>query len=1046
LFLSAEFSTSIKDNDPYLGILSLAAMFDGEVNFDWLLELEAGKASQIFSALEFGIKKKWLRSADNAFFHFVDSVQKQSLQDRLSHEEKKRLHRQIANLLLRELPSQPQSLGSIIPHLLFIPNDLEGCRLLIEGGKLAEKEFKYDEANKYYEKAVTDLRKLHGKDVDTLFIHAVLLYSRFCGNEIGTDNTISVLMEAVDKAQSNNIQDYMSLLELQVAKNEWIRSRFHIAKLHFEKGLTSAQLTNDNKLQQSIATFYIFFHYWMGQYREAVNQYEMFAPDIENFPDNSLPLLASLTSGVCYSFCGQTSQGLGMLNAIRLHSRKIGNLYVSGHAGIAIGELLIDIQHYEDGSKCLKTALKETEKSHNLFAYLAGLVLLGYAHYKMNDLKKAFCYISEYVELSERVQIFMRNGCDILEIAWAIEEGAFPRHEGIDVGREIELAFQGGNVFMKGLAYRYQALLKRKQGAPTSEIINSLKNSIRYLTESGHQLQLANAQIELTREYLRLGRKKTASKLAQQTVKILSAFNDNPIPPDIRTLAGKSNHGEDLLTEILRLGQELVTIRESKDLFRQIISIVNRITGAERGAIFLIENGKLEAPVLRAAKNLTARDINTSPFQASMQVIKQTVKTGKGRIVHWGVQGDSISLESAAIRSCVCVPMRIRDKNIGVLYHDNRAFRIGSQESDLEILNYFAAQAAIAVDNAEAWRALNELYDKKQREKEYYEREYLDNIHFENFVGKSSGIRHIFAQIEQVADTDATVLILGETGVGKELVARSIHDRSPRHDKPFIAVHCSSFPSGLISSELFGHERGAFTGAVTKQLGRFELANHGTLFLDEIGDISLDVQVKLLRVLQSGEFERVGGHETHRSDFRLITATNRDLRKEIQDGRFREDLYYRLNVFPIHVIPLRERREDIPLLVQYFLQKFAQKFRSSHEKIPPEEMGKLMNYNWPGNVRELQNVIERAVILSKGADFRIPSLANTETESSHDTDALTLETIERNHILRILEKTHGKVSGPAGAAEILAVAPSTLNSRMKKLGIKRVSLPRASFK
>ena len=524
---------------------------------------------------------------------------------------------------------------------------------------------------------------------------------------------------------------------------------------------------------------------------------------------------------------------------------------------------------------------------------------------------------------------------------------------------------------------------------------------------------------------------------AETAARVLYSFNDALVPDDIRPLVKDLRYGKNLLEEILRLSQELTTIRDYRDLSRRIISTINRITGAERGAIFLVENDARKNIVLRAAKNLTGEDISDPGFQMSLRLIDETIKSGKGRIRELDIRNEPGSAGVDSIRSCICVPMTIRNKTVGVLYHDNRLFCSAFKESDLDILNYFAAQAAIAIDNADAWKALNDLYEKQAIEKQYYEKEYLETIHFEDFIGKSPAIMKVFSQVDQVAETDATVLILGETGVGKELVARSIHRHSPRNGKPFIRVHCSALSESLISSELFGHEKGAFTGATTRHMGRFELANGGTIFLDEIGDISMETQVRLLRVLQSGEFERVGGHETLRSDFRLLAATNRDLAKEVEIGRFRQDLYYRLNVFPINVPSLRERKEDIPLLVHYFLTLYAQKFNKPLENITHQEMEKLLFYEWPGNVRELENVIERGVILSSGPCFHVPELEHKSSLASQATPFPSLKEQERNFIISALRETQGKVTGPGGAADLLDIHPNTLFSKMKKLGIKR---------
>ena len=379
--------------------------------------------------------------------------------------------------------------------------------------------------------------------------------------------------------------------------------------------------------------------------------------------------------------------------------------------------------------------------------------------------------------------------------------------------------------------------------------------------------------------------------------------------------------------------------------------------------------------------------------------------------------------------------MTLRDEVIGVLYHDNRLFRSAFDENDLEVLDYFAAQAAIAMDNARAYETLQNMYQRQKEEKQYFEEQFLESLDFEDIVGKSAAIRQVFAQIDSVAATDATVLISGETGVGKELVARAIHRNSLRHNGPFIRVNCSAFSEQLISSELFGHEKGAFTGATHKRIGRFELAHGGTIFLDEIGDIPLEVQVRLLQVLQNKEFERVGGQETLYSDFRLMAATNRDVQVEVETHRFRKDLFYRLNVFPIHVPPLRERKEDVPLLAYHFLVDYAKKLSKKIERIPHVEMQKLLDYDWPGNVRELKNVIERGVILCQGPFYQVPDSGLTAGALSTVQKEMSLEENERAHIGRVLDMTGGKVRGRDGAAEILNINPSTLYSRMKKLGI-----------
>jgi PAS domain S-box-containing protein len=343
--------------------------------------------------------------------------------------------------------------------------------------------------------------------------------------------------------------------------------------------------------------------------------------------------------------------------------------------------------------------------------------------------------------------------------------------------------------------------------------------------------------------------------------------------------------------------------------------------------------------------------------------------------------------------------------------------------------------------------ALVEIRDLKERleEENIYLKEEISEVKgFDEIVGKSDALKYVLMRVEQVAKTDATVLLQGETGVGKELIAQAIHENSSRSDQPHVKVNCATLPEALVESELFGHEKGAFTGADRQRKGRFELADGGTIFLDEVGELPPGTQVKLLRVLQEGEFERVGGSNTIKVDVRVIAATNRNLHEETAAGRFRQDLFYRLNVYPITIPPLRQRREDIPLLVSHYAREIGERLGKTIREVPASVMRAFTEYNWPGNIRELQNVIERAVIVSADGVLRLPeplyqaSTARTAEASGDSTPVSTLNEAERDHILRALEATGWRIQGPKGAAAMLKLHPSTLRFRMKRLGVTRV--------
>jgi len=394
------------------------------------------------------------------------------------------------------------------------------------------------------------------------------------------------------------------------------------------------------------------------------------------------------------------------------------------------------------------------------------------------------------------------------------------------------------------------------------------------------------------------------------------------------------------------------------------------------------------------------------------------------------------AMQKKGVQSFCGFPLTVAGRRLGAIGFCS-ARKAAYDERDVEFLSHLAQQVAVAVDNALAHEESAQLRDKLAKEKLYLEEEIKTEYNFEEIIGDSQALKRVLKQVETVAATDTTVLILGETGSGKELVARAVHNLSRRRERTFVKLNCAAIPTGLLESELFGHEKGAFTGAIATKIGRFELADGGTLFLDEVGEIPLELQVKLLRVLQEQEFERLGSTRTIRVNVRVIAATNRNLEEMVEDHQFRSDLYYRLKVFPITVPPLRERPEDISLLVRHFVNKFARRMNKQIETIPIEAMKALQAYPWPGNVRELENFLERAVILSQTSDLFVLISELQRPSLTGGPAAVTLEDAERQHILKALRESKWTVSGPTGAAARLGMKRTTLISKMQKLGITR---------
>jgi formate hydrogenlyase transcriptional activator len=395
------------------------------------------------------------------------------------------------------------------------------------------------------------------------------------------------------------------------------------------------------------------------------------------------------------------------------------------------------------------------------------------------------------------------------------------------------------------------------------------------------------------------------------------------------------------------------------------------------------------------------------------------------------------TLRAESVRSMAVTPLATATGPLGLLAIGSRKLHAFGQE-DLDLLTQISIQISLAMDNALAYGRVNASAARLEEERLYLESEITSEHNFEEIVGKSAALRRVLDQISIVAPTGSTVLLHGETGTGKELFARAIHNRSPRRKRTFVRLNCAAIPSGLVESELFGHEKGAFTGALIQKRGRFELADQGSLFLDEIGDISLDLQPKLLRALQEQEFERLGSTRTIHVDVRLIAATHRNLQSMIRDNQFREDLFYRLNVFPIEIPPLRERREDISLLVHYFVLRASRQMQKRIRSVPKQAMEALANADWPGNIRELENFIERCVILTPGEELNVPraELKRTTTRS-FASGAATFEQAERQVIIDALKAASGKISGRGGAAERLGLKRTTLQNKMRKLNISR---------
>ena len=604
-------------------------------------------------------------------------------------------------------------------------------------------------------------------------------------------------------------------------------------------------------------------------------------------------------------------------------------------------------------------------------------------------------------------------------LLWLEQRGVVP--EDMNLERELAKLLETPNEGLHGIAHRFLALLKRRAAEDGDE--QAMREVDEHLAESETLLRGIGGLPELVRvlqerasweeSWGRFDRAATARGEAEE---ILERIDSNVQCCDASSF----------VRTVIELGR-LTSLRPGEGMWGELAARLCAALGVERA---VIAEGE-EPPQILAARGGDEAWIATV---RGVLARKPPVETGlilppEGELM------PGIEARTALVRF-----MAEGSGRRGALVIENRHSR-ALDNPDPHLLALLGRQLGVIVDNLALRQDLVDVRQRLEQETRYYRENGAASRRTDAIIGDGPVIRRVHDDVARVAPTDTTVLLFGETGVGKELFAREIHNQSARRDAPFVAVHIAALASGLVASALFGHERGAFTGAVSQAQGRFELANRGTLFLDEIGELGSEEQVRLLRVLQEGTFERVGGNRTLRSDFRLIVATNRDLEAEVRAGRFRQDLYYRLNVFPIRVPPLRERVGDIPTMALYFMERSSRRIGRSFEGISEADMERLSSYAWPGNVRELMHFIERAAVLSDGPRLRIPPLvAGVEQAPQAQPGAATAELVslaeaERRHVRRVLHHVRGRVTGAGGAAEILGLKPSTLNFRIRKLGL-----------
>ena len=874
-------------------------------------------------------------------------------------------------------------------------------------------------------------------NTDAIFVKSCIqlcYLSDFFGRYLGLlPRTLKRAIQATDRLGDKRSK---ALLNFHLGFYNFTFGRTSEALQNLEMGrLIFEELGDEDMLIQS-AGFMGLYYFIQGLNKSAV---EMFEKTELYFHSHAGFLYFPIFMAHSAAYTGHFDRAIGCIDYFYHLAQRMGRESISASYRATLGELLLATHKYEIAKLHLSGALESSYASKNEFAAHCAESGLAFYYYNSNNLSMATEYLDRVYSrmIKSRITILSMTPW-LLQMVYDVEKQGYNPPSGFGYQQLIEKLMKEKNTHLKGISLRLKAKDLSDTGGPKEIITKLLYESESCLKVSCDPIQLAKTQLEIARLKVNDGNINDARLLAMKARLSLSGHWEFIFPDDLRFLLEKGNNevnithfGNGFIEDFINMLSKLPYHYDIDRSISNILAFTNRAFRAERGAILWIDSIRKKTLKPRACKNMSASDFYSTSFRSNMAaIIKCQAESRPILINNKSIKNSSNQLVPL---SAICLPISINGACQGVLYHDNtyleNYFELLTKKN-LELVSGHLERYFIrcfefnkAIEKTKKTVAREAILSHKSVDGE--------------LVASCQSMMDLLDQADRVAAAESTVLVMGETGVGKELLAKRIHMMSSRASAPFITVDSTTIPENLVESELFGHEKGAFTGADRQKIGRLELADNGTLFIDEVGELPKATQAKLLRVLQEKTFIRVGGTLPISSDFRLVVATNRNLEEEVRKKNFREDLFFRLNTVPLTLPPLRERGKDIVELARYFLKQFATKYQRDHLFISPEEEKRLSLYHWPGNIRELEHVIERSVILSKGDQIEINIAATPKPTFIDDTSELiTLDELQRRYILHVLKKTGGKIYGHGAAAEILGINRGTLYSRMKKLGIK----------
>ncbi len=904
-----------------------------------------------------------------------------------------------------------------------------------------KKEIRMDdhEKNRQSLRKILDRISSHPPDTesDKLFIAASLEFSDLSFNlGKGFNDAMMMMEKAQSAADRSGDRRSQALINLHLGRLCYFADQRLKAIKYFEIGKAEVDKLGDEDIILRASEFIGLYYFIQGIFPTAKQYFEMAVShyETEAWFRSAINPSGPMWLSYCSAFMGHFYEAVGTVDYYRRLAldRSARSLAITLRA--VLGIILLMMNKKDEAFFHLSGALQEALIHDNGLAKYHARGGLSYHHYLEGRLDEAGEGIEQVLQEGVSSGLIRQYASPMwLEMlndyhcqGKSIASLNFPG--------ELTRTMHEPNIHLRGVVLRLRAKNAIDQGADDGTIETDLASSEAYLKQSGDPIQLAKTWVEMARLQLRRGEKEKARILAQKAWKGFSGYGDVYYPDDLRhllviksDLAIPIEEHEKILESYMDMIQGLVPSENLDEILRQAVMAANRFFGAERGGIFWFGSSASEnGPELRGARNLSEKDVVDQAFRSNLALVFKVYRENLMQIV----REENAESPSNRPKAVLCIPLTIGGRVQAVLYQDN------SYTSDC-FDHLERPQISRMVLKLTTYLEKNYRQNQRGKQTGANYRTPFPQTGLHEIVAESPAMVRLLEQADRIAASDSTTLILGETGVGKELLALRLHEKSPRREQPFVIIEMSSIPETLMESELFGHEKGAFTGADSRKIGRIELAHRGTLFLDEIGEIPKSLQVKLLRLLQDKKLFRIGGTKPVISDFRLVAATNRNLAEEVAAGRFREDLYYRLNVMSLTIPPLRQRKEDIAHLAGFYIAKYAAKYAHPGIGLSADNERKLMAYDWPGNVRELKNLIERAVLLWTGGQLTIDIPLGEKTSNGNlYHDLRTLDEMQRRYINYILEITGGRIGGPGGAAERLGIKRTTLNHRMKILGLR----------